>query len=215
MINPNKITNYTLNNFELEENLAFWLLVAGKTATVTARNLDRLLFRLLMEMPESGNLAEDYRFSPFDLIKNTTVESLAGFMKECGFGCYNLKAKGLKQLANANLDLYTCNVDDLEKISCIGKKTSRCFIMHTRKNAKVAGLDTHLLKFLKDLGYDVPNSTPGSNKLYKKIEDQYLKLVEQTSRTPAELDLLIWRVYSKHPHLKTKLIRCFSTLTCQ
>ena len=81
--------------------------------------------------------------------------------------------------------------------------------MHTRKNARIAGLDTHLLRFLKDLGYEVPNSTPGSNKLYKKIESQYLALVDKTDYSPAELDLVIWRVYSKHPHLKDRLLGVF------
>ena len=209
MINPNKITNYNCSDYELEENLVFWLLVAGKTASVTARNLDTLLFKLLLKESDFDNLAEDYRLSPFDLIRDVSVEALAKIMKDCGFGCYNLKAKGLKELSVANLNLRTCTTDDLEKINGIGKKTSRCFIMHTRKNARIAGLDTHLLRFLKDLGYEVPNSTPGSNKLYKKIESQYLALVDKTDYSPAELDLVIWRVYSKHPHLKDRLLGVF------
>jgi len=205
MINPNKITNYNCSDYELEENLVFWLLVAGKTASVTARNLDKLLKTLLAyscKCPEHKN-------TPLQLIRQFSAEELSIILKNCGFGCYNLKAKGLKQLSEANLDLYSCTTDDLEKINGIGKKTSRCFIMHTRKNAKVAGLDTHLLKFLKDLGYDVPNSTPGSSRLYKRIENQLLKLMDKTNRTPAEMDLLIWRVYANHPHLKGKLLRCF------
>lgn len=36
MIDPNHITNYNLSEKELQYNLMFWLLVAGKTAKVAA-----------------------------------------------------------------------------------------------------------------------------------------------------------------------------------
>ena len=210
MVNPDKITNYNLTDFELEENLIFWVLVTGKTASVTARNLVKLLFELCVYACE-----DDGNNSPLSLIRRISVykderRQLSNILKECGFGCYNLKAKSLKELAFANLNLRTCSIDDLEKISGIGRKTSRCFIMHTRKNAHCAGLDTHLLKFLNDLGYNVPRSTPGSGKVYKQVENQLLALFDKKKRTPAELDLLIWRVYSKHPHLKGVLLKSFT-----
>ena len=208
MINPNKITNFNLTRFELEEHLAFWLLVAGKTATVTAKNLDKFLKTLLVYAWEYEKSFD--KNSPFELINRFSINELSTILKNCGFGCYNIKAKGLKQLASSGLNLYQCTTDDLEKINCIGRKTSRCFIMHTRKYARCAGLDTHLLRFLKDLGYEVPESTPGSGRLYKKIENQYLTLVDKTKLSSAELDLLIWRVYSKHPHLKRILIKYFT-----
>lgn len=203
MINPDKITNYNLSTSKLEENLVFWVLVAGKTAKTTAKNLDKLLKKL------HAYGWEGKKNSPLQLLNRFNVEELALILKACGFGCYNLKAESLKQLASANLNLKTCSVEDLEKIKGIGRKTSRCFVMHTRKNARCAGLDTHLLKFLNDLGYNVPRSTPGSDRLYKEVEGKLLSVVDKTKRSPAALDLLVWRVYSKHPHLKGMLLKCF------
>ena len=115
-------------------------------------------------------------------------------MRKCGIGCYNNKAKTFWQLANSGLDLSTCSTTELESIHGIGMKTSRCFIIHSRKDPKCAGLDVHILRYLKDKGYDVPTSTP-TKKEYLRIEEIFLKLAEQSEKTVAEFDLDIWKQY--------------------
>jgi thermostable 8-oxoguanine DNA glycosylase len=69
--------------------------------------------------------------------------------------------------------------------------------LHTRKDARVAALDTHILKYMRDCGYEVPKSTPGSKKQYKKIEEQFLQLADESGQTVADFDLSIWKKYSK------------------
>jgi thermostable 8-oxoguanine DNA glycosylase len=90
----------------------------------------------------------------------------------------------------------TCNAEELEKIYGIGMKTSRCFLIHSRKNARYAGLDTHVLKFLRAKGVqDVPKSTPTSRKLYLRLEAEFLKLSDESGKSVADLDLEVWNKY--------------------
>lgn len=194
MIDPINITNYNLTDSQLEEHLLFWIAVAGKTATTTAKLLDRLL----QEIKGMGGQG-----SPFNLIKTVNDNScdndwLSKLMRQVGFGCYKHKSKGILQAAYSNLNLRTCGVDDLEKIHFVGMKTSRCFLIHSRQGVEHAGLDTHILRYLADQGYDVPKSTPASKKRYIEIENLFISLAKKSSMALAEFDLKIWREYSKN-----------------
>jgi hypothetical protein len=181
MIDPNNITRYDLSDYELEEIILFWVLAAGKKATTASLSLDKFL--------------DNKSIKPFELIKLKGLIDLPFLMKSCGIGCFNNKSITFWQLANSNLDLRSCTAEDLEKIKGIGMKTSRCFIIHSRQNARYAGLDTHVLKYLSSLGYNVPKSTPNGKK-YLEIEEIFLQLAEKSGKTIAEFDLEIWRSYS-------------------
>lgn len=191
MIDPTKITNFNLNRQQLEEMAIFWVMVAGKKAKTTARLLEDLLTRLhdIYKCP----------FEPFQVIRTYDAEApgwgLEYILKSCGFGCQKSKAKSLRQLASSGLDLKTCTVDELESIHGIGMKTSRCFVMHTRKDARHAGLDTHVLKWLRYLGYDAPKATP-SKKQYLEFERIFVQIADLLGIPPAVLDLDIWNAYS-------------------
>ena len=107
MIDPSNITNFNLNDDELQEVVLFWICVAGKTATTMARNLDRMLFKL------TGDI-------PFTKIKKVGAEKLPQTLKDFGIGCYNSKARSMWEIVNSNLDLRTCSIEDLESIYGIG-----------------------------------------------------------------------------------------------
>lgn len=187
MVDPTKITDFNLNQFELEERILFWLLVSGKNAKTTSRLLDKLL-----------NILNKFS-SPFQSIKFYDQENpncLESLLKSIGFGCFKVKAKGIRQLVyDDNLDLKTCSVKDLERVHGIGPKTARCFIMHSRADARYAGLDTHVLKWLASLGYKVPKGTP-TGKAYERLEKVFLSLCDSLGKKPAVLDLEIWNTYS-------------------
>jgi len=183
MIDPNNITNFNSTEKELQEVLLFWVCAAGKTASTTARNLDKLLNNL-----EGG--------PPFEKIKKAGLKKLPQTLKNFGIGCYNLKAKSIWELVNSNLNLRTCSIEDLEDIYGIGPKTARCFIIHSRRDANCAGLDTHILKFLRSKGHNAPKSTPSTKKQYKKFEDMFLGYAKESGHSIAEFDLNIWRYYA-------------------
>ena len=188
MINPEKVTNYEQTDAQLEEFILFWVCAAGKNGRTAARCLDKFL-------------TKQDELTPFNaVLKPETLNKLPDILKECGIGCYNSKARTFFELAIAvnllnRLDLRTCMASDLESIHGIGPKTARCFLLHSRKDAQVAGLDTHILKHLRALGYDVPKSTP-TGKKYLDIEKIVLILAKEAGMTPAQFDLHIWNQYS-------------------
>ena len=182
MINPSKITNFNATDNELEEVLLFWVLVAGKTAIHIAKALDGLL----------GELIGD---TPFDKIRWAGT-ALPGLLHWHGIGCFNNKSKALLELAHSGLNLWTCSVEDLEKIYGIGPKTARCFLIHSRPDANCAGLDTHILKFLGMHGHAVPKTTPPPKK-YRELEQIFLGYVRESGKSVAEFDLEIWNSYAR------------------
>jgi thermostable 8-oxoguanine DNA glycosylase len=188
MVNPVFFTNYDLDDQQLEEYVLFGIAAAGKNAKSSAKGLDKLLKSLHLELGIEG-------WYPFRVVSQFTPEQLATKLKECGLGCYNLKAKSFHIVATMGLDLRKCAPEDLERCPGIGCKTSRLFILHTRRRARVACLDTHLLKWMASLGHDVPKVSP-KKKVYQRVEQIFLSLARERRMSPARLDLDIWRKYS-------------------
>jgi thermostable 8-oxoguanine DNA glycosylase len=187
MVDPINFTNYNRTDNELEETILFGLLVAGKNALTTSKLLDALL----RDYSHIGD-------SPFEIISRFELDRLPRLstaLKDYGFGCYNMKAKGLYELVRSGINLKTCTVDDLEKIRGIGMKTSRLFVLHTRENAMCIPLDVHILHYLRDSRYDVPKTTPGSKKKYLTIERLCIQLAQKECKSCADWDLGIWNRY--------------------
>jgi thermostable 8-oxoguanine DNA glycosylase len=190
MLDPSNITKYGLNDKGLEERALFWICAAGKNGTTAAKCLNKLL-----------GVLHGYKFGPFEAIRQ--APTLPETMKQCGIGCYNSKSRSMKELATSGINLKTCTADELEKIHGIGMKTSRCFLLHTRKGARYAGLDTHILKYLRKRGVeDVPKSTPSTKKQYRRLEKEFLRLADEAGMYPADFDLKIWNQYAVRPLTK-------------
>ena len=102
-------------------------------------------------------------------------------------------------LVSRGLNLSSCSIEDLERVVGIGPKTARCFVMHSRRGARHAGLDTHVLKYLKSRGVDVPKSTP-TGRRYAELERIFLDMADESGKSPAEFDLEIWKRYSSKSH---------------
>lgn len=185
LVDPNNITKFDCTQNELQLLILFWISAAGKKASTSAKNLQRLMITGV----QNHNTDE-----PFEIIKKFGLD-LPNILKSHGFGCYNNKAKSMLELSYSNIDLKNCSVFDLEKIKGLGPKTARCFLLHTRKNVRFAGLDTHILKYMKENGINVPKSTP-SGKKYFEIEQKFLEMVDKSGKSVAEFDLEIWRRYS-------------------
>jgi len=94
------------------------------------------------------------------------------------------------------LNAKTCTLEDLEKIHGIGPKTSRFFIMLRNPETRVAALDTHILKWLREKGYNAPKSTPQSGAKYKELEAAFIREADRIGVTPRALDIYIWEMYS-------------------
>jgi thermostable 8-oxoguanine DNA glycosylase len=194
MITPTNITNYNRTQAELEEFLLFTILVAGKTAKTQAIKLDSFL----SNHPLKNGTLNDKKDSPFDFIQRLIdLKMLKIWMKDCKLGQYNRLENAFVGIMQFKGKLDSVTLDELESISGIGSKTSRFFLLHSRPDQKIAVLDTHILKYMSKQGYNVPKITPSDKKKYRKIEEDFLYECRILKKNPAELDLEIWKSYSK------------------
>ena len=136
-------------------------------------------------------------FRSFEIISE--IGNLPKELKRFGIGCFNNKARTITCLINKKFDLKKCSLEDLESVWGLGPKSVRCYLLHTRRNQKYAGLDRHVLRYLKNLGYDVPDSTP-TRKKYLEIENIFIDLANKSGKTISELDLEIWKESRVLPH---------------
>ncbi len=193
MIDPTNITNYNLDQYQLEEELIFWVFAAGHNAKSTARGVEELMLAVEWQMKQE-------RRRPFINLAGVLADygrpRLLEILSKCGLGCWQRKCRTLEELTDSAMDLHTCPVEDLEAIYGIGPKTARGFILHTRPNTRYACIDTHVLKFLREKGLDVPKSTP-TGRQYRRLEEAFLRFSDEAGKNPAEFDLEIWNRYAK------------------
>lgn len=185
LFDPFKATNTNRSQEEMELFSIFCICVAGKTASIMAKMVNDFLsncgkegtpFQRIISMHNDGTLLEN--------------------LKRAKTGKYNVLERGLYELATSNLDLYSCTPDDLEKITGVGMKTSRFIILHSRKNARVAIIDTHILKYLRDIGVNnVPDKIPPRRK-YLELEQIILSEADRLNMTVADFDLNTWTWYA-------------------
>jgi hypothetical protein len=193
MITPTNITNYNRTQAELEEFLLFAILVAGKTAKTQAEKLN--LF--LQDHPVKNGTLNERKDSPFDFIERLiNLNMLKLWMMDCKLGQYNRLDKAIRGILQFKGKLDSVTLDELESVDGIGSKTARFFVLHSRPDQKIAVLDTHILKFLSEKGYKVPKATP-SKKKYGKIEEYFLAECDKAGKNVADMDLEIWKTYSK------------------
>ena len=192
MIDPAKITNFNRTSEELEEFLLFAIVVAGKSAYQQAEKLDKFLSKW-----------SKYRYTPFGAIRTMDMDgSLDFFLKEVKMGQYQRISsafRGVARYFRHNPDserfhpLQEVKVKHLECFKGIGMKTSRFFVMHSRRSNAYdyACLDTHILRWLGSKGHEVPKTTPSGAK-YLELEKLFLDYANKMNMLPAVLDLQIW-----------------------
>jgi thermostable 8-oxoguanine DNA glycosylase len=165
-------------------------MVFNKNANQTADKLEELL-----NWCHNIDIDHFKTMNHFEAIRNKLKRhSAVEIVTKFRFGNTTVKAAGLEQLVNSEFNLRTCSVDELETISGFGMKTARYFILHTRKNARVACLDTHVLKWMKRFPYmfgEIKKGQP-SRKRYLELEKDFLEICDNSKVTPAKLDLYIW-----------------------
>lgn len=178
MIDPNQVTNFNRTSAELQEFILFCSVVAGKSARQQAHKLNWFL--------DTGTGEPFEKIERMDLMQR---------LKESKLGQYNRLHTVFQEIVY--LDLAHCTVEELEAIPGIGKKTSRFFLLHSRPNQNLAVLDTHILAWMKSIGYkNIPKATPTGNR-YRIIEQWFLNEAKKRKMTPADLDLQIWKERSK------------------
>ena len=117
-------------------------------------------------------------------------------MVNCKLGQYNRLEKAFEGILQFKGKLKTISVSELESVNGIGSKTARFFVLHSQKDARVACLDVHILKWLREQGYSAPKQTP-TKKRYAILESIFLTEAWKREMNPADLDLMIWKSFSQ------------------
>jgi len=182
MIKPTKITDFNRTKAELEYFWLFCILVAGKNSDIAARKLADLF-----------NKVTD---SPFDYIKKEKEFNnhfIHNWLVANKVGQYTRIEKAIEQ--SLEVDLGNCSVYELMEIHGVGPKTSRFFILHSRKDCDSVILDVHILRYLRDRWglLDAPEKTPqGADYEMWEKKARHLIRADFPRISMAEADLLIW-----------------------
>jgi hypothetical protein len=183
MIQPHAITNFNRTEHELQEFLLFTVCVAGKSSEQQARKLEIFL---------AGHCGIGGML-PFAMIRMYGYTGTFCNLETTKMGQYKRITKAFIAIAEANLDLKTCTVEDLEKIPGLGCKTSRFFLVHSRPNQEYGILDSHILRHMReDLAIPTPKTTPTNPKKYYDLESKLLEVVRASGKSYADYDLEVW-----------------------
>jgi thermostable 8-oxoguanine DNA glycosylase len=193
MIDPKKVTDYNRNEWQLQEFLIYCVCVAGKKSKI--------------ESPKVRKFCTDPRFGfnllPFDIIRkllkvsSCEEDGLMQNLKKHKIAPYQQRYNSFKDivtLLDGNLSEVT--IDDLQKVRGISTKTSRFFLTHSREDFDEPVLDTHILRYLTDVGYDVPKSTPQNPSVYAKVSEIFKRLANFEGKSVTDFDLEVWTKYS-------------------
>jgi hypothetical protein len=185
---------------ELQYWILFSMAVAGKGAKVTEEKM--ILF--LHNLPNPGiSGSQDGAIvhlrkegTPFERVQYLISQGkLLYQMRKIKLGKYTLLNKGFR--AALSLDLDNLDVEKLDAIPGIGPKSARMIMMYGFPDQKeYAVLDTHLLKWLKAHGHDVPAATP-DGKVYERLEKIVLTEAKTRNMTARQFDTMVWQTYAK------------------
>jgi thermostable 8-oxoguanine DNA glycosylase len=189
MINPTEVTNYNRTQYELEEFILFCINVAGKKSAIEAPKLEVFIERAKDITKES---------TPFNCIKKLIkLGRLNEIMHWAKLSPYAQRYNSYVAVAKIK-DLQTVTLNRLLQVPGIGLKTARFFLSHSREDFDEPMLDTHILRFLRDQGYvDAPKSTPSNENTYHYFANIFKNIARQLGKSVTDLDLEIWKQYSR------------------
>ena len=189
MINPAEVTNYNRTQSELQEFILFCINVAGKKSSVESPKLEVFIERAKDITKET---------SPFNCIKKLIkLGRLNEIMHWAKLSPYAQRYNSYVAVSKIK-DLQTVTLNRLLQVPGIGLKTARFFLSHSREDFDEPMLDTHILRYLRDQGYtDAPKSTPSNENTYYYFANIFKNIARQLGKTVTDLDLEIWKQYSK------------------
>lgn len=191
MIDPLKVTDYERNSDALKEFAIFCICVAGKNSDQTARKVDALvrnpkfLTELSLQYHIPQNTQKGYQFH---------VANIAGFLRQVKMGQYDRIARAIVELNQ--LDLHRVTFEQLTNVFGIGPKTAAFFLLHTRRDATVPVVDTHVVKYMATKAITMKVTSDRKKYAMNAQEVAFHLAKDFPNKTLAEADQFVWNVYS-------------------
>jgi hypothetical protein len=229
VINPtdiNSLRRFDRSEAEMLEFLTFAVMAAGKKAEPAAAKAAVIAPRIY-ELVEARRCGE--------LVTCACVGSIIDACKEARTGKYKIMDGFIGGLmvrlapskdGRDGRDFLRCALPShLEDITGVGMKTSRFFLLNTRRGARVAALDVHILRWLnvqmlkmddaavraifgvgkRLVDIDWPEQTPGAKIPYFMLEELFLQIADDNDANPADLDLAVWLAQRKGTDWRSEL----------
>lgn len=226
-IDPMHITNYNRSDVELQLFFLFCIFVANKPSNITAskvnkmfltNNYDEFNLKMLGSFAHNSIRHDDENIhSPFAFIHIMVKFKLVRkWLEHWKVGQYARFTRAIhdvhdtflwdsdKLLPAGNAQLSTIRLNDIMgKITGMGMKSARFFLVHSRWDQPYAILDVHVLKWLNQVYGTTHKKTPSHHKDYKLLEGLFLGECVKWRKGPAEMDTFIWQYYhNQHDDLK-------------
>lgn len=180
VVDPLRITNYERTDAELEAFAMFAVIVAGKRSSVRASKLALFL------APSPADM------SPLGYVRFLRERGRLRYMAQKNkLGQYGRIVPAFQSLSEIPC-LRSVSLGELENIHGIGPKTARFFLLHSRSGMRHAVLDTHILSWMREQGFDAPRVTPNGRR-YAELEQAFLRLCDEKGIGPADFDLEVWK----------------------
>ena len=175
MIDPKKLITPLDIVAKKQEFLLFCILSVGKNSDTASAKLEALL------------AGKDEWITPFEYLLSQNIPEL---IIQAKTGQYQRVAAAILQAIEVNVE--TVTLEELQAIHGIGPKTARFFLVHAQ-GKEHAVLDTHILRWMRNIFPDVPKATPTAQ-TYSKWEKLCLVMMkaEFPDHTALTADLLIW-----------------------
>lgn len=174
---PFKPVKFDRSPRENAEFLLFCILVPGKHAEKTKDKLDKILADL------------DPQHDAIDTLDAMTDDALLAFLQKHRTGQYRRIMKSIRSLGCIE---WQAKPDRSSLEKAIGLKSATLFLLYSH-NARVAVLDVHVLRFIRErLGVHAPPTTPSSKSTYDKLETIFLEFADDVGLSPLDADFAVW-----------------------
>ena len=186
MIDAYDVTVFDRTHAQLEELLLFCLAVAGKKASMIAKKLEALL---------GGRDAGE---TPFSYVARLDAcGELEASLRAVGMGKYRVLCRAYPEVARRFAGrLEEVSAVELETVVGIGPKTARYFLLHSRRDpGAIAVIDTHVMKYLRHIGHEVPARLPTRSQ-YPRLEALMIAAASASGMSMADFDLAVWAHYA-------------------
>jgi thermostable 8-oxoguanine DNA glycosylase len=198
-INPKEITDLNRTKAQKEKFLLFCVLCAGKSSDVMAEKLEQLL-----EPVDSSGPRWELKATPLDYLVNLLRSGrLREVLEKHKIGKYKLFTDFVTYVQKWNYATHpTYNITDMKRAGLvlapgISYKTASLYRMHCFGD-KIACLDTHVLRWLRNEGFKgVPKASPSNWDVYRHWENVFLGECYKREVEPNHFDLDLWKQATK------------------